>query len=98
MKSPVALRDTTVVRKARPISFTSVGDDHLAIDAEAGYCWALDRVGVRIWELLDAPTSVGALCLRLRQEYDVDEETCRRDVTDLLSKLATEGLVLASDD
>jgi hypothetical protein len=98
MKRHVTLRETTVVRKARPIPFTSVGEDHLAIDAEAGYCWALDRVGVRIWELLDTPTSVSALCLRLRQEYDVDEATCRRDVTDLLSTFVEEGLVLASDD
>ncbi len=98
MKSRVAFVETTVVRKARPIPFTSVGDDHLAIDAEAGYCWALDRVGIRVWELLDEPTSVGALCLRLRQEYDVDEETCRRDVTELLATFVEEGLVLASDD
>lgn len=93
----VKLSEATVVRKARPIPFTSVGDDHLAIDPEAGYCWALDRVGLRIWELLDSPATVGSLCARLGQEYAVDEETCLRDVTDLLGSLVEEGLVLASD-
>ena len=97
MSRPVALGPSTLVRQARAIPFTPVGDDHLAIDAESGSCWALDRVGARVWALLDPPVTLASLCSRLREEFEVDEETCRRDVTQLLERLLEEGLVLATD-
>ena len=98
MNNRAALRQGTVVTKARAIPFTSYGDDHLAIDPAAGACWALDRVGHRIWELLDSPASIGSICAQLRREYAVDEETCLRDVTELIATFVDEGLVIATDE
>jgi hypothetical protein len=34
-----------------------------------------------------------AVCEQLRREYDVDEETCARDVGALLAHMAREGLL-----
>jgi Coenzyme PQQ synthesis protein D (PqqD) len=90
-------RETSLVRKARTVSFTPLGADHLAIDSDAGYCWALNAVGARLWKLLDSPATVASICDRLRLEYAVDEETCRRDVLELVGDLVEAGLVTIED-
>jgi Coenzyme PQQ synthesis protein D (PqqD) len=57
--------------------------------------FALNPVGRRVWELIDAPQSVAALCAALRDEYDVPDETCRSDVLALLRQMVDAGLVEA---
>ena len=98
MKSPVPLRRESVVERSRDLTFTEVADDHLAIDVEAGYAWALDGIGHRVWELLASPGTVASICESLRAEYDVDEETCLRDVLELLGTFVDEGLVTVGGD
>ena len=41
---------------------------------------------------------VGELCAVLLGEYDVDAETCRRDVARLLGELVRERLVTISNE
>jgi hypothetical protein len=55
-------------------------------------CYGLNAIGTRIWALIAEPRSIDDLCAQLRQEFDVEEEECRRDVTDLLEGLRAEGL------
>jgi hypothetical protein len=47
--------------------------------------------------MISAPLSVGEVCTRLRREYAVEEEICRRDVIALLSSLREAGLVQVID-
>jgi len=55
--------------------------------------YSLDGVGGRIWELLREPLTVGALCARLLDEFDVDVADCRADVSEFLTHLHREGLI-----
>lgn len=56
------------------------------------YC-SLTGAGGRIWELIEHPTTVGELCERLTDEYDVDAARCRTEVTSFLTGLAEQGLL-----
>lgn len=47
----------------------------------------LNDVGSFIWKQLDAPRSTGELAAALCAEYEVDEDTARRDVTDFLDEI-----------
>ena len=52
-----------------------------------------DAVGTRIWTLLQDHSDLQAVLQELLCEYEVNEETCARDLMDLVSAMAEKGLV-----
>jgi PqqD family protein of HPr-rel-A system len=70
-----------------------VDDDTVMFSPEQGVYFGLDPVGGRVWELLERPHTLDELCAILRDEYDVDAETCRTDVAALIAELREAGLV-----
>jgi len=75
------------------LSFTELDAEYLAVDPEQGYCYSFNALGMRIWRMLEASPTLAVLCSQLRQEYAVDEETCRRDLLEWLERLLADGLV-----
>ena len=63
----------------------------LSLQTELYY--ALDTVGSRVWELVQEPRAVAAVCDALAAEYDVEPARCEADVLRLLTDLAGHGLV-----
>src|SRR5436305_9967129 len=83
----------TVVQRGREPLFMRLDDDLLSLDPSAGLCYSLNRPGARVWELIETPTTVGAVCDRLECEYEVEQETCLEQVIELLGDLQAVGLV-----
>jgi len=70
-----------------------LGDEGVILDLTSGTYYGLDAVGRTVWEAIGSETTLGELCATLRRLYEVDEETCRRDVQALLRDLQAAGLV-----
>ena len=64
----------------------------------SGTYYGLDRVGARIWDLVQQPTRVDHLRDTLLEEYEVEPERLERDLLALLRDLAAEGLVEVRDE
>jgi Coenzyme PQQ synthesis protein D (PqqD) len=60
---------------------------------DQGIYYGLDRIGARVWNLLQQPRSVEEICNALLQEYEVEPERCRNDLLALLECLRVEGLI-----
>lgn len=60
--------------------------------ATASY-YGLNRVGARIWELVQDPRSIGAIRDAIVAEYEVEPDRCERDVLELLGRLSEAGLI-----
>lgn len=75
--------------------YVEVDDELVFMDVGKGTFYSLKEAGIRCWRLIDGGgcLTVGALVQGLREEYEVDEETCRRDLSVLLDELAAVGLV-----
>lgn len=67
----------------------------LNVNSERYY--GLDRVGTRFLTLLSDSDSIELAFEALLAEYDVDADTLRADITDLLNDLSEQGLVEISD-
>jgi len=80
-------------RRSERALFSAVGDDILALHVERGLCFGMKEVSARVWDLLAEPHSAEQLCDSLLDEYSVDAETCRSDITQLLAEMEAEGLV-----
>jgi hypothetical protein len=71
-----------------------VDGEVVALDAERGVCYGLNRVASHVWGLIDPPARIGEVCTSLINRYDVDAATCERQVLDLLEDLRGEGLIV----
>lgn len=87
------IRQETLVVGNSEIAFTPLDGDLLGMDERAGYCYSLNSSAADIWNLIQTPVSVESICCALRSRFDVDSETCRRDVAALLADMVETGLV-----
>ena len=50
-------------------------------------------MGARIWEILETPKEIDAICAELRKEYAIGAEECRAEVSSFLSELVEHGAI-----
>jgi hypothetical protein len=98
MSAPERLSLGTVVCAAPNQVSTRVGDDAVVLDLDRSLYYSLDAVGARIFELLQEPTSLGAVLDRVVAEFEVDAETARADLFALVESLVERNLVEARAD
>jgi hypothetical protein len=70
-----------------------VGDELVMMSAANGNYIGLTEIGARIWELIDTPQEVEALCGKLQEEFDVSAETCHADVEAFFNELVKHGAI-----
>jgi hypothetical protein len=86
-----------VVRDEDGLLTAEVAGELVGMSVGQGTCYGFNGVATRIWALLAEPRSVDSLCDQLQAEFEVDEQRCRTDVSELLEELRAEGLVKAAD-
>jgi hypothetical protein len=82
-----------LVRKQGDWLSAKVGDELVMMSAEKGNYIGLSEVGARIWELIETPQEVDALCGKLQEEFEVTPEACRADVDSFLAELVKHGAI-----
>ncbi|HEX5656406.1 MAG TPA: PqqD family protein [Polyangiales bacterium] len=87
---------TTVVVSPNQVS-TSLGHEAVILGADAGEYFGLNEVGARVWELVQQPVQVSAICAALCDEYEVQAAECERDVIELLAEMRERGLLDVRD-
>ncbi len=79
------------VRKQAGWLAAKIGDELVMMNAKKPDYIGLSEVGARIWELIETPQDVDAVCARLLDEYDVAPEICRAEVGAFLDELVQNG-------
>ena len=82
-----------MVRKQGDWLAAKVGDELVMMSAEQGNYIGLSETGARIWELIETPQEIDAVCARLQEEYDVAPEECRAAVETFLKELVKHGAI-----
>jgi hypothetical protein len=70
-----------------------LGGEAAILHLKSAIYYGLDPVGARVWDLLRTPKTLAEIRDAIVAEYEVDSETCERDLRDLLEKLAAERLI-----
>jgi hypothetical protein len=70
-----------------------IGDELVALDAEAGICFGFNSVATSVWRSLAQPKSFDQLRNELMREYDVGEEQCSEELTALLDDMCSKSLI-----
>jgi hypothetical protein len=82
-----------MVRKQGDWLSAKVGDELVMMSAEKGNYIGLNEVGARIWELIETPMEVNAVCAQLQGEFEVEPATCRAEVETFLNELVKHGAI-----
>jgi hypothetical protein len=83
----------SVVSPIEDIVVSDIDDEKVMMSVENGQYYNLDSVGSRVWELIIKPVKVSELIDALLLKYDVDRETCERDVLAFLEELHKDGIL-----
>lgn len=84
---------TKLYRRSPDALSAEVDEDVVALQAVRGFAYGMEGVTASVWQRLQQPASVDQLVAGLRDEYEVEEEQCRAEVSELLTQLVGEGLV-----
>jgi hypothetical protein len=67
--------------------------DTVILHLDSGLYYGLNEVGTTIWRLLQQPRRIHDLCDAIVAEYDVNRDTCERDLEAVLQRMREAGLV-----
>jgi len=88
-KLPLSLQ----VKPSEDVVWRNLQGESVLLDLKSGVYFGLDAVGTRIWTLLQDHSDLQAVLQEMLSEYEVSEETCARDLMNLVSAMAEKGLV-----
>lgn len=86
------MEDILVTRAAELIE-TEIDGELVALDVERGTCFGFNVTAWRVWALIAPSATLSRIIGVLRNEFAIDEPTCRREVDTLLDRFVAEGLV-----
>lgn len=84
---------TTAYKRSVELLEASVGDELVALNAEAGECFGFNEVAASVWRSLAQPKTFYELRDELINVYDVAADQCTSDLRDLLAQMISKGLV-----
>lgn len=80
-------------RRSPEALHSNIGEDVVALHVRRGNCYGMEKVTANVWHMLEEELDIDQICERLTHIYEVDDETCRADVTKLIDKMKDEGLI-----
>jgi hypothetical protein len=86
--------DTAVFRRNDAIEHRAVDLAAVLVNTDVKLYFGVNRVGARIWSLLEQPRRVADLVRILTHEFAVDDVACRHEIEVFLRQLMMENLVV----
>ncbi len=93
VKKDYGINLDTVINKNLEIDDTDLDGEKVMMNLDKGEYFMMNEVGSRIWEIISEPINVKDIINTLRNEYEVDEETCKDTVIEFLGRLDNADLI-----
>ena len=93
------LKPSSIVSRNTQVQLveTEVDREVVMLRLDTGICYGLNKVGTILWQQITGPVTIAKLCPALLGRYDVDAETCERQVLELLSEMQAEGFISVAE-
>jgi len=92
--TPALSADTRLVASDDVLS-SPLGGEVVLLEPRAGVYYSLNEVGAVMWEQLQQPVTLEAICEAIVAEFEVDLATCEPDVRRVLAELVRHNLAEA---
>ena len=84
---------TSRIRILDDVLFQQLQGESVLLNLRSGVYLGLDKVGTRIWELLQEDGRLERVVSRMTDQFEVTESQCREDLVELVGRMEKEGLV-----
>ncbi len=75
-----------------------MGKELAMMSVQANKYFALDDIGKIIWEMLEKPITMGVICDRLVERFEVSRQQCEIDVKKFLEELIAADIIKTMDN
>jgi hypothetical protein len=93
----MAVSFTSRATTASDVLLCDADGEAVLLDLKSEKYFGLDTVGTQMWNALTESPTIEKACDRLLSAYEVEPETLRKDVAELVEKLVDHGLLVVSE-
>jgi hypothetical protein len=83
----------SIVTRAERLVTSSLDGEVIMMSIDRGKYYGLDAIASQIWELLETPCSIRALCDQLLPQYEVERDQGERDVLAFCQEAREQNLI-----
>ncbi|MBN1413646.1 MAG: lasso peptide biosynthesis PqqD family chaperone [Bacteroidales bacterium] len=87
------LTPDTILQRKSDLLFNKIDGEIVMLSIENNEYYGMNKIGSRIWEMLEQPLSFKILVNKLIEEYDISEQQCTIDILIFLNNLANKKLI-----
>ncbi|MGH2629745.1 MAG: PqqD family protein [Actinomycetota bacterium] len=89
--------ESRVVATAGQLS-SDLGDgERVILSIDRGLYFGVDGVGSLVWQRLQEPVTIAALCADVERAYEIDHGRCESDMVGFVGELVEQGLATVVD-
>ena len=81
-----------IVTANRDHLVAELSGETVILHVEQGRYYGLNKLGTRVWSLIQEPRTIDELLQTILNEYEVEREQAERDLVALVKNLASKGL------
>jgi hypothetical protein len=90
----MAFNRSALLVRSPDILSTDIDGELVLISIHHGRYYGLDAVGSEIWQRLEQPKLIDALCDEVKAHFEGDPDTIERETIEYIDLLASNALVL----
>lgn len=89
--------ESTILHPDLHLPSTEIDGEIVVMNCQTNAYYSLSGTAAAVWGLMKTGASLDHICESLLSEYAVDQETCRRDVSDFLEVLLRNKLIRTAE-
>lgn len=78
--------------------YSDLKDEAAILSMATGKYYGINAVGVTIWKAISMPATIEEIEEAVMSEYEVDRQTCGKEIRAFLTRMADEQLIEVLDD
>lgn len=93
MKKGTQINLQSIIARNQEIIHNDIDGEVVIMSIAKNNFYGIDKIGSHIWELLENSRSVEEIITTMMQNYEVERETCEKDVIDFLDEALKNELI-----
>ena len=87
------ITDLSVVARMPEQVSCDLSGEAVILNLNSGIYYGMDEIGALIWNALDEPRTLEYIRDTILSDYQIDSDTCERDIVAFLAEMQSAGLI-----